>query len=209
MKLFSCSSIRFVPKVLIGIVASLITGMALNALAAVNPTEPGISNSEGSFTITYFNGTKILLYGLKDITLTSDAADSPVTSAQGEHVTPFCVAETAESLPYQISLASANNFELKTTSSLLGAPTIPYLVTVQSSNSGTLNSVGVWGAGEHASGVFVKNDNLLADSAIGSAPYICNSSATEGRSIKVGLTGDAKVPAGVYSDTVTVVVSPI
>lgn len=183
---------------------------ATAVMAAVNPESPGIKSSEGSFRITYFNGTQILIYGLEDIELSSaDATESPTSAnLKGKDFTPFCVAETPETGHYEISISSPTNFKL--TSSSVGATNIPYILTVQSSENGHITEVGQWGWGDdtHKSGTFAQNEALTADSGI-KPPYTCNSSLSQGRTISVELVDPDLVSAGAYADEVTVTVAPI
>ncbi|WP_299734427.1 hypothetical protein [uncultured Endozoicomonas sp.] len=183
---------------------------ASSLFAASNPAAPGTKESSGTFTITYYNGTKILLYGLQDIELTSDDANTSPnpTSLTGQAYTPFCVAETPNTGPYQIALSSDTDFALKNSSTTSSAKNIPYTLTVKSDTT----DIGTWGtgSGNTKKGEFIQSPALTPDSSILSSdgPYTCSSTNTTGRSIAVALTGTDAADAGIYTDTVTVTVAP-
>ncbi|WP_157674151.1 hypothetical protein [Endozoicomonas ascidiicola] len=173
--------------------------------AAFNPPDPDNTSSTGTFDITFYNETQILLYGLKDVVFHSTSATAAPSEVEAGF-TPFCVAETiggkSSANQYEISLASSNDFNLKNAADVVS---IPYTLTVM--NGGTAIRDGVWGGGKNPSGFF-STEKLPADVAIGGT-YTCDSSLTVNRSIKVDVTGSTPVAAGVYNDTVTVIVTPI
>ena len=208
---------KFKTLALAAAVSAGVLGSA-GVMAAVNPSEPSNDRSEGQFDITFFNETKIVLYGLDDIDLYStESADVPGSvdfdnPSPGQRTfTPICVASNIGSGDsgisdnyYEIALWSTNDFQLENSA---GTVSVPYSLTLKNINS-PLNK---WGGGDgSAGGDYYENDVLVADSTDiqNSIQADCPSDTARGRIIDVELTGTDTVAAGVYSDTVTVVVAP-
>lgn len=206
---------------LLAMAAAISAGLLGSAgvMAANNPSEASPTRSTGDFDITFFNETQIVLYGLEDIDLYStDSTVAPgtvdfTTPAPGQQTyTPICVASnigsgdatTADNF-YEIALSSTNDFQLENSA---GSVSVPYSLILKNINS-PLNTWG--GAGNSDGGEYYDNTVLVADSTdiTNSIQAECPSDTTAGRIIDVDLTGATAVAAGVYSDTVTVVVAPI
>ncbi|WP_448218251.1 hypothetical protein [Endozoicomonas sp. 2B-B] len=173
---------------------ALSSGLAFSRLqAAENPTGPTANSSTGKFDIVLRNNVQIQLFGLVDVTFDTTSGGDLKGS------TPSCV--NSNVYRYQVSLESSNDFALMAGSGA-AAGNIPYLLTY-SQKLGAKDQV--WGAGHLASGATAgdfQTDGLIH------AELIC--SVLESKITvdikKADYTGKA---VGVYSDTVTVVVSSI
>lgn len=172
----------------------LSSGLAFPEIkAAENPTGPTADSSTGKFDIVLRNNVQMQLFGLEDVTFNAASGGDLKGS------TPSCVNSNVER--YQVSLESSNDFALMAGS---GTTTgnIPYLLTY-SQELGAKDQV--WGAGHLGSGAtagdFQRDGPILTD-------LICSvvDSKITVDIKEVDYTGK---PEGVYTDTVTVVVSSI
>ena len=189
--------------------AAAISAGLLGSAGVMAATQGELSDtrSEGTFDITFFNETQIILYGLEDIDLFST---SPSVSGDEFKYTPVCVASNIGSSDtdvddnkYEIALSSDQDFKLESGESGLG--NIPYKLTVVDTGV----PKGTWGDGGAVDNGAYDDTALQVDSLLVNEPPACNSTDSVDRVIRVDLVDALAAAAGVYSDTVTVTVAPL
>lgn len=181
----------------VAVALALSAGLASVGLqAATNPSSPTDSSSTGDFDITLRNEVQMQLFELTDVNL--ENTDTGATPGDLTGSTKSCVDSNVDN--YEVTLVSSNSFNLQAGSGPASG-LIPYKLTY--SQVGATDQV--WGVGGEASGVtagdFAK-DGDINDKA-------CNVALDTKITVDI-LEADYKdQDVGVYTDTVTVVVSAI
>lgn len=163
--------------------------------AAVNPAGPAADSSIGNFEIVYRRKVQIQLFGLEDVVF--DKSSASMGDLKGS--TPSCVDSNIER--YEVSLDSRNDFKL-TARRGPRSNEIPYSLTY-SQKKGAKDQV--WGQGNLGPGVAA--GDFARDGPIDSKT--CDPALDSKITVDIKEADYTGKPEGVYSDTVTVVVSSI
>lgn len=175
---------------------ALSAGLVSSGLqAAENPTGPTADSSTGKFDIILRNDVQMRLFALVDVTFNTASA----TTGDLTGFTPSCVDSNVER--YEVSLASDHNFTLEP-SGAGPADEIPYLLTY-SQKGGAADQV--WGAGQLVSGAVA--GDFKRDGPIGG--NTCDAALDSRITVDIKEADYKGKSVGVYSDTVTVVVTAI
>ncbi|WOG28932.1 hypothetical protein [Endozoicomonas sp. 8E] len=179
----------------VAVALALSAGLASSGLqAADNPTGPTANSSTGNFDIVLRNDVQVKLFGLDDVTFDTDSGTTGDLSGS----TPSCVDSNVER--YEVSLVSSNDFKLIAGSGPASGD-IPYLLTY----SQNLATDQIWGdsnlSSGDAAGDFARDGTIGGDT--------CSVALDSKITVDILESDYTGKDVGVYSDTVTVVVSAI
>ena len=154
------------------------------------------TTSTGGFDITYTKGNHARIWGLADIAL----ADTHLAAAPKTQ--DICVYSNKDgtSNGYQLQIQSQNSFTLNDTSGA-GATPLSYHIKVEGMGSGTGSVDDSAASGDTATG-------SLNAGALTSQPDPATGCANQNAKISVWFDTAPSAASGVYSDTVTLTVTP-
>ena len=158
------------------------------------------TTSHGRFDITYTKGDHARIWGLADIALT----DTSLAGA-GAETQEICVYSTKDggSNTYGLEIASAHNFELRDTLGATGATPLAYRIKVADTGTGT-GSVD----NGSASGNTITGDLTAGALTSQPDPTSPDCSSKQNATISVWFDSAPSAASGVYTDTITLTVTP-
>ena len=158
------------------------------------------TTSTGSIDITYTKGNHARIWGLADVAL-ADTNLAAATAATQD----ICVYSNKDgtSNAYQLQIQSQNGFELRDTSGATGATPLAYRIKVADTGTGTGSVDNGTASGNTVTG------NLNAG-ALTSQPDPTSPDCTSKQNATISVWFDSAPSAasGVYTDTITLTVTP-
>ena len=173
---------------------------AAGVMAATQGTLEETSN--GDFTIFLNKGISVAVWGFKDLYFISNSTAIP----SGSETVALCVTNSGapDSQVRFMVESTSDNFTLKNDSVVGGS----YTVTIE--DKGSSSTKALWGDGGLTTGLFSEEafEAGIAEPLAGAT--LCNTTSDNHTvNMKIDVTPDTNAVAGVYSDIVTVTVTPI